>query len=570
MRLSRSLIPTLREDPAEAEIVSHRLMLRAGMIRRTAAGVYSFLPLGLRALRRVEAVVRAEMDRAGALEVFLPVLSPAELWRETGRWDLYGRELMRVTDRHDREFCLGPTHEEVVTDLVRREVRSWRQLPLNLYQIQTKFRDEIRPRFGLMRGREFGMKDAYSFDRDDAGAEASYRGMFAAYTRIFERCGLRFRAVEADSGQIGGSFSHEFMVLADSGEDAVVTCSACDYAANLEKARAALPGGAAAEAPARACTRVATPGKRTVEEVTAFLGLGADRLVKTLLFDAGGEIVAVLVRGDHQVNATKLKNHLGGREVRPATPEEVEKATGAPVGFAGPVGLAGVPVYADRHVERLAHFVVGANAADEHLADVCHGRDFAVAAFADLKSAEAGEPCALCGAPLAIVRGIEVGHVFKLGTKYTEAMRATYLDEAAKEQVIVMGCYGIGTGRTVAAAIEQNHDADGIVWPLPLAPFPVHLVTLSETDAAVRAAAEALVGELEGRGIEVLWDDRDERPGVKFKDADLLGMPVRVVIGGKSLARGVGELRVRRTGEKSEAPLADLAASVERLLAAQA
>jgi len=566
MRLSRYLVPTLREDPAEAEILSHRLMLRAGMIRRTAAGIYSYLPLGLRALRQVEGIVRAEMDRAGALEVFLPVLSPAELWRETGRWDVYGRELMRVRDRHGRDFCLGPTHEEVITDLVRRDVRSWRQFPVNLYQIQTKFRDEIRPRFGLMRGREFGMKDAYSFDRDEAGAEASYRAMFAAYTRIFARCGLRFKAVEADSGQIGGSFSHEFMVLADTGEDAVVTCTACGYAANLAKAQVAPPVWTATAAVARPLTRVATPAKRTVEEVAVFLGLGADRLVKTLLFDAGGEIVAVLVRGDHQVNETKLRNHFGGREVTPATPAQVEQATGAPVGFAGPVGIKGVTIHADRHVEVLANFVVGANQADAHLVDVCHGRDFVVAAWADLKSAEPGDPCPKCGQPLEIVRGIEVGHVFKLGTKYTQAMQATYLDEQGQEQVSIMGCYGIGTGRTVAAAIEQNNDADGIVWPLPLAPFPVHLVTLSETDAAVREVAEKLVADLNARGIEVLWDDREERPGVKFKDADLLGMPLRVVIGGKSLTRGVGELRVRRSGEKSEAPLALLAETVADLI----
>jgi prolyl-tRNA synthetase len=421
-----------------------------------------------------------------------------------------------------------------------------------------------------MRGREFGMKDAYSFDRDEAGAEESYHAMFAAYTRIFERCGLRFKAVEADSGQIGGSFSHEFMVLADTGEDAVVSCTVCGYAANLEKAQVAPPETREPIDAGRPRTRVATPGMRAVEEVAAFLGIGPDRLVKTLLFDAGGEIVAVLVRGDHQVNETKLKNHLGGREARPATPEQVEMATGAPLGFAGPVGLVGVPLFADRQVEALAHFVVGANEADAHLIDVCHGRDFAVAAFADLKSAEPGDPCPKCGKPLEIVRGIEVGHVFKLGTKYTQAMGGTYLDEEGRERVIVMGCYGIGTGRTVAAAIEQNHDADGIVWPAPIAPFPVHLVTMSETDAAVRAAAEALVADLEARGIEVLWDDREERPGVKFKDADLLGMPLRVVLGGKSLARGVGELRVRRTGEKSEAPLGELAATVARLLGALA
>jgi prolyl-tRNA synthetase len=567
MRFTRSLIPTLREDPAEAEVVSHRLMLRAGMIRKVAAGVYSFLPLGLRALRRVEAVVRAEMDRAGALEVFLPVLSPAELWRESGRWEVYGKELMRVRDRHDREFCLGPTHEEVVTDLVRRDVRSWRQLPLNLYQIQTKFRDEIRPRFGLMRGREFGMKDGYSFDRDEAGAEESYRAMFGTYQRIFTACGLRFKAVEADSGPIGGSFSHEFMVLAETGEDAVITCAACGYAANLEKAEVAAPPEPVVSASCPARERVATPGMRTVEEVTAFLGIGPERLVKTLLFDAGGEIVAVLVRGDHEVNETKLRNCLGGRDVAPATPQQVEKATGAPVGFAGPVGLAGVPVFADRQLRGCVDVVVGANEADAHLAHVAPGRDFAVAAWADLKSAVTGDPCPKCGRPLDTVRGIEVGHVFKLGTKYTKAMGATYLDEEAREQPMVMGCYGIGTGRTVAASIEQNHDADGIVWPAPIAPFPVHLVTLSETDAAVRAAAEGLVAELGRSGVDVLWDDRDERPGVKFKDADLLGMPLRVTLGGKSFARGVGELRVRRSGEKSEAPLGELARAILALLA---
>jgi prolyl-tRNA synthetase len=566
MRYTEYLLPTLRETPGDAEVISHQLMLRAGMIRKVAAGIYDYLPFGLRAIRRMETIIREEMNRAGAIEVLMPMVVPAELWEETGRWQQYGKELLRIKDRKETDFCLGPTHEEVITEMVRGTVRSYRQLPLNLYQIQTKFRDEIRPRFGLMRGREFGMKDAYSFDRDEAGAEDSYRGMFAAYTRIFESCGLRFKAVEADSGQIGGSFSHEFMVLADTGEDAVVSCTACGYAANLEKAQVAVPEGRAAIDPARTPSRVATPGMRTVEEVTAFFGVGADRLVKTLLFDAGGEIVAVLVRGDHQVNETKLKNHLGGREVRPATPEQVEKATGAPVGFAGPVGLAVVPVFADRHVEAMAHFIVGANEADAHLRDVCHGRDFTVAAFADLKSAEPGDPCPKCRKELELVRGIEVGHVFKLGTKYTLAMQATYLDEQGKEQAIVMGCYGIGTGRTVAAAVEQNHDADGIIWPVPIAPFPVHLVTMSETDAAVRAAAEALVADLAARGIEVLWDDREERPGVKFKDADLLGMPLRVVLGGKSLAKGVGELRVRRTGGKSEAPLAELAGTIASLL----
>jgi prolyl-tRNA synthetase len=565
MRLTRSFVPTLREDPAEAEVVSHRLMLRAGMIRKVAAGVYSYLPLGLRALRKVEGIVRAEMDRAGALEVCLPVLSPAELWRETGRWEVYGKELMRIRDRHDREFCLGPTHEEVMTDLVRRDVRSWRQLPLTLYQIQTKFRDEMRPRFGLMRGREFGMKDAYSFDRDEEGAARSYQVMFDAYTAIFTRCGLRFKAVEADSGPIGGSFSHEFMVLAETGEDTLINCPACGYAANLEKAEVAPPEEAPVETPLD-LERVHTPGQRTVEEVAAFLKAPPDRIVKTLLYEVGGQVVAVLVRGDHQVNEVKLKNFLGGAEPVAATPAQVEQATGAPVGFAGPVGLRAARVVADVQLRPLANLVAGGNAADTHLANVNLARDCAVTDWADLKAAAAGDHCPRCRAELESIRGIEVGHVFKLGTKYTAAMGALYLDEEAKEQSMIMGCYGIGTGRTAAAAVEQNHDADGIVWPLPLAPFPVHLVTLSETDAAVREAAERFVAELERRGIECLWDDRDERPGVKFKDADLIGLPLRVTLGGKSYARGVGELRVRRNGERSEAPLGGLVDAVQRIL----
>jgi prolyl-tRNA synthetase len=566
MRLSTYLLPTLREDPAEAEVVSHRLMLRAGMIRRVAAGVYSYLPLGLRALRKVEGIIRREMDRAGALEVFLPVLSPAELWRETGRWDVYGKELMRLQDRHGRDFCLGPTHEEIITDLVRREVNSWRHLPLNLYQIQTKFRDEIRPRFGLMRGREFGMKDAYSFDRDEKGAEKSYEIMFETYTRIFEQCGLNFKAVEADSGPIGGAFSHEFMVLADTGEDLLLNCEGCGYAANLEKAEIAPPQEPLETEKEKPLEKRETPGKTTVDEVAAFLGCEPSRLVKTLLFEADGKIVAILLRGDHQLNETKLGNYLGAASLEPAAPERVAAVTGGPAGFSGPVGLEGVRVIADLQIRHLVNFVTGGNAADTHFVDVNRKRDFDVTEWADVKAAAVGDPCPRCRRSMETIRGIEVGHVFKLGTKYSEAMKATYLDEESNEQTIVMGCYGIGTGRTVASSVEQNHDDDGIIWPVPLAPFPVTLLTLNIKDSALMEASEKLVKQFEAIGIDVLWDERKERPGVKFKDADLVGSPVRVVIGGKSYQRGEGEIRLRRTGEQTAAPLDQLAARVDELL----
>jgi prolyl-tRNA synthetase len=566
MRLSAFLVPTLREVPAEAEVVSHRLMLRAGMIRRVAAGVYAYLPLGYRALRKVEGIVRAEMDRAGAQEVFLPVLSPAELWKETERWDAYGKELMRVQDRHGRDFCLGPTHEEVITDLVRRDVKSWRQLPLNLYQIQTKFRDEIRPRFGLMRGREFGMKDAYSFDRGEKGAQKSYEVMFETYTRIFEQCGLNFKAVEADSGPIGGSYSHEFMVLAETGEDLLLNCPDCGYAANLEKAEVALPKVEGDSAAALPVERKETPGQRTVEEVSSFLGSSPSQLVKTLLFVADGGAVAALLRGDHQLNETKFKNYLGAIALEPATPEKIQEVTGGPTGFSGPVGLKGVRVVADEQTRPLVNFVTGANEGDTHLVNVNYGRDFNVSEWADIKAAEAGDSCPRCGKPMETIRGIEVGHVFKLGTKYSDAMGATYLDEKSEEQTMVMGCYGIGTGRTVASSIEQNHDKDGIIWPVPIAPFQVTLLTLNVDEPALMEASARLVKEFEENGVEVLWDERDERPGVKFKDADLIGCPVRVVIGGKSYKKGEGEILIRRTGEQSAAPLGELSARVEELL----
>ena len=566
MRQSQLLIPTLREDPGEAEIVSHRLMLRAGMIRKVAAGIYTYLPLGLRVIRKVERIIREELNRAGAQEVLMPIASPAELWQETGRWDFYGKELFRLKDRHERDFCLGPTHEEVITDLVRREVRSYRQLPANFYQIQTKFRDEIRPRFGLMRGREFIMKDAYSFDADEAGAKESYRKMYEAYKAIFTRCGLTFRPVEADTGLIGGTSSHEFMVLADTGEEGIAVCDACDYAANIERAELQEHAHKPPPETLREKRRVPTPGKKTVEEVTAFLKVPATQLVKTLLYRADGKTVAVLIRGDHEVNEVKLRKALGATDLVMADAATVEKLTGAPVGFAGPLGLSGITMLADLAVKPLTNVVVGGNAADTHWVDVTPGRDFTPDRYADIRNAMAGDACPRCAKPLRIVRGIEVGHVFMLGTKYSEKMKATYLDKQGQERLIVMGCYGIGVGRTAAAAIEQNHDAKGIIWPAPLTPFHVHMLPLADKGKVFEAAV-ALEAELEKAGMEVLLDDRDERPGVKFNDADLIGSPYQVVIGEKNLAQGLIELKERRAGAVTKLAPANAVARLKELLA---
>lgn len=549
MRTSQLLLPTLREDPGEAETVSHRLMLRAGLIRKVAAGIYTYLPLGLRIIRKVEQIVREEMNRAGAQELLMPIASPAELWRETGRWGYYGKELIRFKDRHERDFCLGPTHEEVITDLFRREVRSYRQLPLNFYQIQTKFRDEIRPRFGLMRGREFIMKDAYSFDKDEPAARLSYQKMYDAYHRIFARCGLNFRAVEADTGLIGGTSSHEFMVLADTGEETVVYSEPGTYAANVERAEVLPPNGESKEAllPLRS---VNTPGCRTVEEVTKFLKVDASKLVKTLLYSTGSETVAVLIRGDHDANEIKLKRLLGVTDVELASPATVEKMTGAPVGFAGPVGL-NIRIVADHAVKASANSVVGGNRLDTHLVNVNCPRDFRVEQFADLRNARAGDPSPRKDGILKTTKGIEVGHVFMLGTKYSQAMNASFLDPNGKECLAVMGCYGIGIGRTAAAAVEQNHDDKGIVWPFPIAPFHVHLISLGQS-AAVIEAATAVYAALEAVGLEILWDDRDERAGVKFNDADLIGAPYQVIVGDKGLAEGLLEVKSRNTGVKTK------------------
>ena len=565
-RLSRLLVPTLREDPADAEVVSHKLLVRAGMMRQVARGIYDLLPLGLRAVRRFENIVRDEMDRAGAQEILMPAVIPAELWRESGRWEQYGRELLRMKDRYERDFCFGPTHEEVVTDLMRREVRSYRDLPKNLYQIQVKFRDEVRPRFGLMRGREFIMKDAYSFHVDVEDARREYRNMFDTYGRIFARCGLSFRPVEAGTGAIGGSLSHEFQVLASSGEDAIVSCDRCDYAANVEKAEVR-PLPAPAGGAGGTLERVATPGQRTVEEVSRFLGLPPERFVKTLLYrTASGAIVAVLMRGDHEASETKVQAALGGEPVALADEETVRHATGAPVGFAGPVGL-GVRILADASLRGMRGAVSGANRADEHVVNLDLERDVPNLAFADLRQARGGDRCPRCeGGTFAEHRGIEVGQVFLLGTKYSETMGATFLDAGGTQRPIEMGCYGIGITRTVAAAIEQHHDDAGIIWPAPLAPYGALVVPLAAADAQLGETAERLAAELEAAGVDTLLDDRDERPGVKFKDADLIGLPVRLTVGPRALARGAVELKRRSDREATEVPVAEAAARAAALL----
>ncbi len=569
MRYSEMHLPTGREIPSDAEVVSNQLMIRAGMIRKLTSGIYSYLPLGYRVIRKVEQIVREEMNKAGAQEVHLPMVQPAELWQESGRWTYYGKELLRFRDRNDRDYCLGPTHEEVITDLVRHDVKTYRQLPLNLYQIQTKFRDEVRPRFGVMRCREFGMKDAYSFDADEAGAEKSYEKMFVAYNNIFRRCGLMFRAVEADSGSIGGSFSHEFMVMAESGEDAVVFCEKCKYAANLEKAEIARPQKAAeAEAQWLPLESVATPNVRTIEEVSSFLNVSPRQIVKTLIFNADGKPCAVVIRGDQEVNEIKVKNYLGAAELELADDDMILKATGAPRGFAGAVGIK-TRLIADYSVMNLVNIVTGANREDYHLKNANIGRDFEIESYADLRVAEPGDACPRCAGSVKFVRGIEVGHVFKLGTKYSKAMKAVYLDRDGKEKTMMMGCYGIGIGRTVAACIEQNFDQNGIIWPMPLAPYSVIVTPVNINDADVMKASEEIYAQLLACGVEVILDDRDERAGVKFKDADLIGIPLRIVVGPKNLAKGQVELKIRRSGESRLYATPDVVSEVQGIIAAE-
>jgi len=559
VRLSKMFAPTLKEIPSDAEAISHQLMLRGGMIRKLAAGIYDYLPLGLRTIRKVEQIVREEMNRAGAQELLLPAVQPAELWQESGRWQFYGPELLRLRDRHQREFCIGPTHEEVITELVRRDVRSYRELPINLYQIQTKFRDEVRPRFGLMRGREFIMKDAYSFDVDDDGANASYEAMRQAYHRIFTRCGLRFREVEADSGNIGGSFSAEFMVLADTGEDAIIYCDSCGYAANLEKAEVAPPPDVPFAGAMQPMKKAPTPNQRTIEEVSAFLRVQPRDLIKTLVFAADGKPVVALVQGDHEINPVKLQRLLKADLLELADPATIEQVTGAPVGFAGPQGLKVEHLIADFSLRGRGNMVAGGNEVDVHVTGVNLGRDFAPTRFADIRQAEVGDACPRCApGKLCQQRGIEVGHIFKLGTKYSKTMRCTFLDENGAEKEMIMGCYGIGIGRTAAAAIEQNHDEHGVIWPLPLAPYHAIIVPIGKVDGAEFQAAVKLHEELEAAGLEVVLDDRDERPGVKFKDADLIGFPLRLTLGKKALDQQAVELKRRDAKDFELVPLGDV------------
>ena len=549
MKFTEYFIPTLREEPAEAEVISHKLMMRAGMIRKVAAGVYNYLPLGLKAVRKVENIVREEMNRAGAIELLMPAVCPSELWKESKRWDFYGKELLRFKDRHNREFCIGPTHEEVITDLVRREIKSYKQLPVNFYQIQTKFRDEIRPRFGLMRGREFIMKDAYSFDTDNESAEISYKKMYQAYTNIFSRCGLDFRVVEADTGSIGGSFSHEFMVLAKNGEDAIVSCNSCSYSANVEKSpvKELKYNESSTDEKNLPMEEVYTPNVKTIDEVSKFLKIPVNKILKTIILTNGEDVVAALVRGDFEINIVKVKNLLGWDTIFFATEDSVREVTGAPVGFAGPVNLK-CKIIGDFSVKGLKNFVIGANKKDYHFINA-NFDNVGEIDFYDIRNSVEGDPCPRCDkGNLKIYRGIEVGHIFKLGTKYSEAMGAYFLDNNGKQQPCIMGCYGIGIGRTVAAAIEQNHDEKGMILPLPLSPFSVYLLPVDYKNRAVKEATDKIYSCLKRHNVEVLLDNRKERPGIKFNDADLLGFPYRITIGMKNLNQGKAEVIERKTG----------------------
>lgn len=577
MKASRFFIGTLKEAPADAEIVSHKLMVRAGMIRRVAGGIYNYLPVGLRSIRKVEAIVREEMNRAGAIELLMPAVQPAELWQESGRWEQYGPELLRFKDRKDNDFVIGPTHEEVVTDIARNQIKSYRQMPVNFYQIQTKFRDEIRPRFGVMRGREFIMKDAYSFDKDTAGLNESYRKMYDAYVRIFTRLGLEFRAVAADSGSIGGNFSHEFHVIADTGEDAIAYCPTSDFAANIEAAEA-LPLIAARAAPAEAMEKVATPGKAKCEAVAELLAIPLERTIKSIVLATENEgaeptIWLIMLRGDHDLNEIKVSKLPGLKNHRFATEQEIVDWFGTPPGYLGPVGTKKpVKVIADRTVANMSDFVVGANEVDYHIAGVNWGRDLPEPEVADVRDVKKGDPSPDGKGSIDICRGIEVGHVFQLGTKYSEAMGATFLDESGKPQPMLMGCYGVGITRILGAAIEQNFDDRGIIWPESIAPFEVVLCPMGyDRSDMVREAADKLYAELAAAGIDVILDDRGERPGVMFADWELIGVPHRLVIGERGLKEGKIEYQGRRDAEATLLPADEAAATVtEKIRAALA
>jgi prolyl-tRNA synthetase len=569
LRYSKLFLPTLKEDPADAEVISHKLMVRAGMIRKLAAGIYNYLPLGLRSIRKVENIVREEMNCAGAIELLMPSVLPAELWKESGRWDKYGKELLRLKDRAEREFCLGPTHEEIITDIVRKEIRSYKQLPITLYQIQTKFRDEIRPRFGVMRAREFVMKDAYSFDIDDEGADKSYFAMYKAYNRIFERCGLESRAVLADTGNIGGNFSHEFMVLAPTGEDVIMSCNRCDYAANLELAEIGERDKGRNVGEETPVEEIHTPNLKTVDQVASFLKVEPSRLIKTMIIETDEKPVAALVGGSQELSLAKLKKAIGADTVQLASQKTIEDVTGGPLGFSGPIGIK-IKIIADRSISNIRNAVTGANKRDYHLINVNPDRDFHVDQFADIRVASDGDLCSICnGGVLRSSRGIEVGHVFKLGTKYSEAMSATFVDQNGKERFFIMGCYGIGIGRTVAAAIEQSYDENGIIFPLSLSPYEVVVLPLNMKDAQVKGVAEEIYGKLVSLGVETIIDDREESAGVKFKDADLIGIPIHVVIGQKNLKEGAVEIKLRKGGVSKKVKIEEVEKEVEAILNTQ-
>lgn len=561
MKLSKMLISTLREVPGEAEIASHQLMLRAGMIRKSATGIYTFMPNGVRVLKNVENIVREEMDRAGAQEFLASALIPANLWQESGRWDVMGSEMIRLKDRNGRDFCLGPTHEEVFTDLARNEIKSYKQLPLNLYQIQTKYRDERRPRFGVMRSREFIMKDAYSFDKDNEGLDISYMKMYEAYNKIFTRCDLEFSAVEADSGAMGGSGSAEFMVKSDIGEDEIAFCTGCNYAANTEKATSKLEDAEKEEE--KELKKIATPDVRTIEELVTFFNTSNKKFAKTLIYKADGKVVAVMVRGDRSLNETKVSNALGGiMELEMADAETVLKATSAEIGFAGPIGLQVDTLLVDEEVTRMSNFIVGANDTGYHYENVNYERDFD-GIVGDYKLVAEGDMCPKCGSPINIRRGVEVGHIFKLGTKYSESMGANYLDENGKEKPLVMGCYGIGINRTVAAIIEQHHDENGILWPMAVAPYKVIVMPANVKNEEQMNRAEKIYEELKTRGVDVLLDDRNERVGVKFKDADLIGIPIRVTVG-KKVVEDIVEFKLRKNQDIEEVNIEDVVVRIEK------
>ncbi len=581
MKFTQSFIPTLRQAPADAEVISHKLLVRAGLIRKVTSGIYEWLPLGLRALRKLEAIVRDELDRAGCQEVFMPHMVPAELWQESLRWQKYGKELLRIKDRHEREYCFGPTHEEVIVDMVRGLTTSYKNFPLNLYQIQTKFRDEIRPRFGLMRGREFLMKDGYSFHTSSEDLDREYQNMHQAYLNIFKRAGLECRAVDADTGAIGGSSSHEFMVLADTGEDTIAVCQPCQYAANLEKAtRQYKKPTSALNADQNAIQEVLTPQKKSIEDVAQFLKITPDILAKTLIFKCDNQYAVIVLAGNRDVNDIKLGHVLKGDEVRLATESEVLALTGVPVGFLGPVGLIdlikkhsgqSVVMYYDHSLNENEIYACGANKADFHVTSVSLTRDLnaelslAQGKFIDVASVQNGDQCPQCAGALKLVRGIEVGHIFKLGTRYSEPMKLSYLDQEGKSQTVIMGTYGVGVGRALASSVEQNHDDKGIIWPLSIAPYQVNLISTDVSENIV-ATADKIYGELLNQRIDVLWDDRDERAGVKFNDADLIGLPLQIVIGKKGLEKGIVEYKVRATGERGEWPLADVVTCIKNWL----